>query len=166
MECVAPSKQYGEYSHDTLIQLAKVILYFARYSSQNMYKTKLNKLLFYAQFLYYKIYRYRLIDTEFIKDYYGPVLNDLDDKLDILKKANLIELRKDPFGEVVLPVILLKENAYSKKELEVLEIVRKQFDNYSSRKISQYSHEESLWLETDLKEIIEIERANELRDFV
>lgn len=165
MECLAPSKQYDEFSNATLIQLAKVILYFTRYSSKNVYKTKLNKLLFYTQFLYYKIYRYRLIDTEFIKDYYGPVLNKLDDKLDILKNANLIKLHKDPFGEVVLPSILLKQDAYSEEELEVLETVRKQFDNYSSRQISQYSHEESLWIETDLKDIIEIERATELRDF-
>lgn len=165
MECTAPAKRYDEYSNDTLIQLAKVILYFTNYSSNYIYKTKLNKLLFYAQFLYYKRFRDRLMDIEFAKDYYGPVLQELDIKLNILKRANLIELKRDPFGEIIVSHIILKENIYSDDELEVLDAVINKFDNYSSREISQYSHEEILWLNTELKEIIEIERADELEEF-
>ena len=36
------------------LNLLKYTLFFANKSKKNLYKTKLNKLLFYTQFIYYK----------------------------------------------------------------------------------------------------------------
>ena len=37
-----------------LINISKMVLYFANHTSTKLYQTKLNKLLFYAQFLHFK----------------------------------------------------------------------------------------------------------------
>ncbi|QEK12692.1 DUF4065 domain-containing protein [Crassaminicella thermophila] len=147
------------------VNLVKCILYFAQRTTQRLYKTKLNKLLFYAQFLYYKKYGDILLNYKFIKDYHGPVIENLDDHLDFFAEAKLIKLKSTNYGTVILPGIKLKNSAYEEKEKEILKKVLDKFDMYTAAEISDYSHKEDLWLYTELKEEIDIERAIELHEF-
>lgn len=146
------------------LNLLKYILFFANKSTKNLYKTKLNKLLFYTQFTYYKKYKTRLLEDDFICDYYGPVISDIDFYLSEFQDKNFIRRIDSNFGAIIMPEVSLKDGFYDEKELDVLYNVLKKFDEYTSAQISEYSHNESLWSEECIKEIIDLERADELQD--
>ncbi len=149
-----------------MAQLLKVIIYFSNHSHKKIYKTKLNKLLFYSQFLYYKEYGVKLIDYDFIRDFHGPTINELDTLLNKYKEINAIELENTQFGTVINSKININEyTMYTENEKRILEKVIEKFKDHTSANISDYSHKESLWLNTPHKEVIAIERANELNEF-
>lgn len=146
------------------LRFIKIVLFFANNSSQKLYKTKLNKLLFYTQFLYHKKFHEKLLQDEFICDHYGPVLEHLDAYLDILAEINSITLKETDYGTIIVPEIAIDDSAYNVYEMEILANILKAFDHCTARQISQYSHEESLWINTPLKEVIPVKRSYELRD--
>lgn len=150
--------------HDNLLEIAKLVLYFANNSTEKLYKTKLQKLLFYAQFLYYKQYTEKLIEDDFISDYFGPAIVDLDEYLDIFEAAGLIKLCNTNYGVSIIPKIVLSKDDYSAEEKEVLKRVQKKFDKYTATEISSYSYDEQFWNEGNIQGIIGIERAIELHD--
>jgi len=155
----------SETRYTDLAQFAKIVVFFANNSDSPLYKTKLNKLLFYTQFQYYKEFKKPFFDMTFIKDHYGPVLEDLDYCLYKLEGNEFIEVNEDDFGEVIESTCVLSPKNYTNDELYILNKVLNKFGGFTSRKISLYSHEESLWLDTDLKEVIPVRRAGELNDF-
>lgn len=149
-----------------MAQLLKVIVYFSNHSYKKIYKTKLNKLLFYSQFLYYKEYGQSLIDYQFIRDFHGPTIAELDQLLQKYKEINAIELENTKFGTIINSKINLNEHTmYTENEREILEKVIHKFKDHTSGEISDYSHKESLWMNTPHKAVIAIERANELNEF-
>lgn len=146
------------------LNLLKYTLFFANKSKKNLYKTKLNKLLFYTQFIYYKKYKIKLLNDDFICDFYGPVIDDIDSYLSEFENKKFIERIHSQFGTIIMPEVALKDDYYEEQELDVLYSVLNKFDKFTSAQISEYSHKESLWSEDCIKEVIDIERAGELQD--
>lgn len=149
---------------NNLLELAKLVLYFANSNTEKLYKAKLQKLLFYTQFLYYKLYGERLIEDDFISDYSGPSIIGLDEYLDIFESAGLIKLCNTNYGVSIMPKIVLSKDDYSAEEKEVLKRVHKKFDKLTSTEMSLHSYDEQFWNEEKIQGIIEIERAIELHD--
>jgi uncharacterized phage-associated protein len=147
-----------------LIQLAKIIIYFCDHASEKLYKTKLQKLLFYTQFLYYKTFSKRLLDDNFIRDYYGPVMDNLDEHLELLESVSYIKTEDTGYGTVINAKIRIRENEYTPEEIIIMRKVHARFDKFTAKQISDYSHNETLWKDTSFKEVISIERAYELHD--
>lgn len=152
-----------DYKNNTY-EIAKVILYFANKMNSNLYKTKLNKLLFYSQFLFYKEKKYPLFENNFIVDFHGPVMENMNTVLHELEEMKIIKLTKTQFGTVISPLLKLNDTQYG-EELPILKKVYEKFRDYTSAMISDYSHRESVWSEKRIKEIIPIERAIEIHDF-
>lgn len=155
---------YDSSNKSNLVEVAKLILYFANNTTTKLYKTKLNKLLFYTQFLYYKEFKERLIGDDFICDYHGPTIPDLDQYLYDFCNLGFIELSNTGYGTVIIPKLRISSKDYNKREKYVLEKILKKFDKFTSTEISDYSHKESLWIKTQIKDVINIERVNELND--
>lgn len=149
---------------DNLLKLVKLVLYFANNSTEKLYKTKLQKLLFYSQFLYYKLNTEKLLAYEFIQDYFGPTIEDLDEYLDTFESAGLIKLSKTNYGTYITPKIVLGRDDYSAEEKEVLKRVLKKFDKFTATEISSYSYGEKFLDNGNIQDRIEIERAIELHD--
>jgi uncharacterized phage-associated protein len=150
---------------ENLLEITKLILFFANKSSIRLYKTKLNKLLFYTQFLCYKDYGKRLIEDEFIKDHHGPVLEHIDVYLEVLSNLKLINLVETDYGLTIESNFNLDVNEYSDIERNVLNRVLERFNMFTASDISEYSHRESLWKNTPMKQIINLNRASELNEF-
>ena len=146
------------------LNLLKYILFFANKSKKNLYKTKLNKLLFYTQFIYYKKYKERLLIDDFICDFYGPAIENIDSYLIEFESKKFIRLLHSQFGNIIMPEVVLNDESYEEKELDILYSVLKKFDKFTSAQISEYSHNELLWSEDHIKEVIDIERAEELKN--
>lgn len=148
-----------------LQQLLKVIIYFTCNSNNVTYKTKLNKLLFYSQFLFYKEFNKELMNLTFVKDYYGPVLKELDLYLHIFEQGGYLEVVDANFGKFIKPKIKLSNEIFNDQELEILARVLNKFKNYNSGAISDYSHNEVLWKKAEIKEEIKLGEAYLLNEF-
>lgn len=152
-------------SKESKLNLAKYIIFFANRSKKNLYKTKLNKLLFYTQFSYFKQHKERLLEDEFICDYHGPAITELDTYLKEFEEKGLIKKATTIYGTVIVPKVNLFSESYTRSELEILNKVIETFDRYTSSEISDYSHRENLWMCSSIKDPIDINRAVELNDF-
>lgn len=155
---------YDREDEKNLIDVLKIVLYFANSTSKKLYKTKLNKLLFYSQFLYYKIFKQRLIKDDFIRDYHGPTIPDLDQYLMLFSDLGFIELNATAYGTVIIPKVNINGSEYDERELDILKRILYKFDTYTASDISDYSHKEPLWEEASLKSVINVEEAYRLND--
>lgn len=105
------------------------------------------------------------MNTDFVCDYFGPVIENIDSYLENIEEKGLIKIESTAYGKYIHPVYKLSEDAYSQEELFVLNKVAEQFSDFSSSEISKYSHDEILWIDTDLKNIIPLKDAYKLNEF-
>ncbi|MGL4741358.1 MAG: Panacea domain-containing protein [Sarcina sp.] len=145
-------------------EFIKIVVYLSNHSQKEIYKTKLNKLIFYVQFLYYKRMGIRLIEEDFYYDYFGPVLKNLNELLIKLEGREVLELVRDNLGTKIEARIELDEMLYTTDEIEVMELVLSKFDFWTARQLSDYSHEEIFWSDDRRGEKIHIEEARRVRD--
>ena len=116
-----------------------------------VYKTKLNKLLWYTDFFHYRYFGVSVSGTPYIHLPYGPVADQYDFFLSCLIKEQRIKIQEVFFenvsGELLLTVPPV-DQAFSLSEMEVLKAVRAYFRAMTSKEISLLSHDEEGYLET------------------
>ena len=159
---------YSGYRNPNLEKFTEMLVYFSEKLSP--FKTKMNKLLFYADFLMFKQscfsisgVRYKAIDM-------GPVPNNFQSIFEFLANNDVIDIfttefpqgytgeqfkaRKDrPFNDTL----------FSETELEVLEKVSTVFKPTSTNEIIKFSHLEEAWKKNEKdRSIISYEYAFEL----
>jgi putative zinc finger/helix-turn-helix YgiT family protein len=153
----------------SLIKLKEMIVYFAHEIPS--YKTKMNKLLFYADFAYFRDYGVSISGTKYKAIPYGPVPNMNEtifenmaetDVIDIFfeskengsKKEKLVGRSDRPFDPSLFPP----------EELQYLEKVANQFSKTTPNEIVEISHKELAWIENERnKNFISYEFALELK---
>jgi transcriptional regulator with XRE-family HTH domain/uncharacterized phage-associated protein len=143
---------YTGYRTPNLARLIEMTVFFT--AECNPWKTKMNKLLFYADFLHYKRKGFSLSGAEYIAIQLGPVpLNfssifeyaAMKDDIDII----FHEFKNGSIGE------MFSQNAgrsfdsalFESDELATLVEVASKFKSISTDDIVQLSHEESAWIE-------------------
>lgn len=135
------------------------VLFFALNQS-GLYKTKLMKLLWYADMLFFKENTVSITGMKYIHQQYGPVPMQHSMCLSILETLGIIELQDQEFGEVVLPKadkILMEK--LSKSEIEILKTINEKFFYTKANEISALSHREKGYKETSLLDPISYEYA-------
>jgi len=137
--------EFTGYRKPDLERLTEMIVYFAH--EVPSYKTKMNKLLFYADFAQYKSAGESISGTRYYAIPYGPVPNSFqsiyeriatDDIIDGLYEGDRLMLtgRKDrPFNS----------GMFSKTELNVLGKICNEFKHTSPSEIKDISHQEIAW---------------------
>lgn len=136
-----------------------VVLFFALNQSA-LYKTKLMKLLWYADMFFFKENTVSITGMKYIHQQYGPVPDKYSLCLSIMETLGIIELQEQEYGEVVLPrgdKILMEK--LSKSEIEVLKMVNEKFFYTMANEISALSHKEKGYKETSLLDPISYEYA-------
>jgi putative zinc finger/helix-turn-helix YgiT family protein len=135
-----------------LAKFTELIVFFAE--KLNPFKTKLNKLLFYADFVMYDRsgfsmsgMRYRAMPLGPVPDKFDSIFDHLaiNDEFDIISKI----FDDGGIGEKFKPNPKHKFNPdlFSADELSVLEEVVKKFRNTSTNEIINISHKEKGWIE-------------------
>ncbi|WP_159885757.1 type II TA system antitoxin MqsA family protein [Paenibacillus puerhi] len=155
---------YSEFS------LEKFIHMFLYFTKNGILKTKLMKLLWYSDFLYFKRQTVSISGATYCKYPYGPVPKDHDITLAHLQHMNVIEVdeRTNDEGWTMMTIKASEpfdSSIFTEDELETMQEVEAQFREYGSRKISEYAHNEKGWLETEEKQPISYKYAEELREF-
>lgn len=158
---------YSGFQQLSIDKVINAILFFCR---KAVVKTKLNKLLFYADFKFFKEFgtsitglRYARIQHGPVPDKYQTIYAILIDELEVLdSKEVTYNAVEDVIGEEYVTVQDIDFDLFDVRELRVLSEIAEKFDTWTAKKISDYSHEEEGWLATEHTKYISYEHAEKL----
>ncbi len=146
-------------------RLFNVILLFC--SDENVFTTKLNKLLFYCDFLHFKNHRIGITGLKYRALPFGPAPENWDFYLGELVRERLLDVEEivfqDASGYRYCSLVEPDLSIFSREELSTLFTVKNCFKDCTATQIMNKSHEEKAYLETAEKEEISYELAQELQ---
>jgi putative zinc finger/helix-turn-helix YgiT family protein len=153
-----------------LAKIMNMVLFFASICTDNFFPTKVNKMLWYADMLHYRLSNRSISGSRYLRHQQGPVPEEFKLLYPLMEKEGLIELEYkeiDPeqgiAGQVIHPKSSWNEILFSKSELNVMEFVAERFKKYSSHQISEESLEEEAYRETPEYGFIPYSYAERLR---
>lgn len=140
--------EYTGYKEPALDKIVQVIAYFT--GKMDLYKTKLNKLLFYCDFCYYKKAGYSMTGIAYRAINFGPVPSEFDKLYIRLADDEKIEISQHElgngnYGEVIRSLTHFDKANFNEMELKVLAAVCETFKDKSTDYIVKVSHEEPAW---------------------
>lgn len=158
----APSALNG-YRRLSLSRTAQVIAYFGEHVG-SLYKTKLNKLLFYADFLAYQQQGHSITGLQYRAISYGPVPSEyerlflrLQDEQQIMAEEQ--EAKDDQYLEIYHPSVVFDAEGFSAAELRALESVVRMSKGKRTRELVDLSHEEAAWKDNEQdRQLIDYQR--------
>ena len=156
---------FKEYDLD---KLENMILYLVK-RLNGEFITKLNKILWYCDFLHFKESSVSITGAQYVHLQYGPVPNGYDFVTDMMQRERLLDkkeivfnTREDVLGEKLTALVEPDESMFSEKEIQVMNFVTDTFRNYTATSIKNKSHQEIAYTRTEDGEIISYEYAKEL----
>ena len=134
-----------------------------------VFETKLNKLIFYVDFLSFQLNSTSITGAEYKKIQRGPVPAHYGNLRDKLEDAGFVELVEHDFGNGVEgtefklgPNVASLSAELSAAEMRLVDQVIEEFRDYNRREIINRSHREKAWLATEDKKLISYEHADSL----
>jgi len=132
------------------------------------YKTKLLKLMFYADFKHYKDHAVSITGARYAHADHGPVPDNYEHHLaTLIHDQKAINIRVDDFGNYTgekfisnLPPDL---SIFSEAELLTLALVRDKFKDFSAKEMREFSHREKGYRETNSGNLISFDYSNYLQ---
>lgn len=132
--------------------LTEMVVFFSH--TLPSFKTKMNKLLFYADFLAFREFGHSISGATYKAIPYGPVPEKYESIFENLSTTDVIDIHYEPkpdgskieklVGREDRPVNSAK---FSEKELEILQKVAEKFRGVNSSGIVDISHQETAWTE-------------------
>lgn len=154
---------YQRFNIDKLIQMVK----FFALKDKNLYKLRLIKFLFYADFLNYKRTTLSISGLQYINLQKGPVPKEYDLVLTLTTRSeevrkSLVDLGYNNLGEKFEAVGEVDFSLFTDDEITTLEDVYKALSHHNSNSISELSHGEEAWNNTERLETISYKYAKSL----
>ncbi len=155
--------QFSGYKKLTIGKILNAILFYS--SGKGVLKTKLNKLLFYADFLHYKEYSSSITGSRYVHLTYGQILDNYEFYIaSMIHEDNSLEIIETEIGSYLGDVLVSRVSPdirnFEDSEIKVLAQVKEYFAGYSASEISSRSHNEKGYQETKDLELISYEYAN------
>lgn len=163
---------FGKYRPDILsgfqkFNLSKLFQVITFFCVGGVLKTKLNKLLFYADFKHYKEYTTSITGMRYVHLMYGPVPDNYEFYYAALQNENVIKVDEVFFGDYVGEnLIAVNEPDFSlfqSSEINTLIAVKDFFRNFNASAIKEFSHKEKGYQETKDGQIIPYSYGDDLR---
>ncbi len=138
-----PTKRsiYNGYAITNVNKIRQMILYFLEHMNVG-YKTALNKLLFYADFLMYKEHCVGISGLTYSALPYGNVPNNFKVLYGIFDEVEEIDDEKPYFKALVACDL----SVFNENEIQVLESVAEKMAKQASATLSDTNHTEDAWL--------------------
>ena len=157
--------EYSGYRRLDIAKFFNVILYFCK---DGDFKTKINKLLFYADFLHFKQYTVSITGVRYAHAPFGPVPDKYETLLAaLIENGSLVSeefaCSEEITGEKLMTVKSPDFSLFSDSEIKILATVRERFRGFSARKIMEYSHDEAGYKETASGQFISYKYAGRLK---
>jgi len=150
-----PDGYRGNRSFD-LTKLENMIYYFI-YNEREIVKSKLLKLLWYSDFIFFKKFNVSITGTPYCKNHFGPIPFNHESIIAYLQEINAIEIKPHPGpyeGEVLSLNAEFEKGLFFGEEIEVMNYVLEKFKGKSAGDMSKISHEEKAYKELPLKQLI------------
>jgi len=146
-------------------KLAEIIKYIC--FNKNIFKTKLLKILFYSDFFHYKENGLSISGLRYAKLPRGPVPNDYELILGVVQTLDKsIQMEPVDFpdysGEKVKVLTPPSKNILSESEMEIIQKINEKFENFTSTELSEFSHKEEAYIETEPCKLISYEFASRM----
>ncbi len=166
-EYLAPDEvdEMNGYVPFVIDKINNLILYFCM---PGLWKTSINKYLFYADFKHFKEYLSGITGSRYKRLPYGPIPENYDIILGGLVGEGLVQVEEICFdtktsGEKYTTAQRPDLAVFSETECEVIEDVKNRFKKFGAKEISDFSHKEKGYRETAPSEYISYSFANDLR---
>jgi len=159
------ASELSGYRKFDLAKLFNAILYFCK---GGVLKTKLNKLLFYADFKHFKDYTVSITGARYAHIPFGPAPEKYSLYFATLLENGAMGVTECEFSEQIIgeEFVSLKEpdlSLFSDSELKILSTVKEYFKDFNSKKITDFSHDEKAYKETAPGDKISYEHARDLK---
>lgn len=134
----------------------------------SLWKTKLLKLLFYADFAYFRQQAIAITGAQYVHLDLGPVPDNYEEFFEQMQNAGMIAKEfvrfngVDYLGEKLVALQDPETNLLSPHELSCLKFVSNYFHDYSASRISDYSHQEEAYIKTRHQKLIDYHFAKTL----
>ncbi|MBI4209089.1 MAG: DUF4065 domain-containing protein [Deltaproteobacteria bacterium] len=167
LECHKPDIYSGNVSFNLRKYLAVICCIIQICPGTGVPKTKLNKLLFYSDFLHFDRYGKSITGTRYLKMPYGPCPKDFQSLLGLMADEGSLEIEEKETSEgyeaeLVKIKMPIDEEILTEKERAVIEKVCRRFGNSPSARLSEWSHQEKGYQLTRDREPISYEYASYL----
>jgi putative zinc finger/helix-turn-helix YgiT family protein len=153
---------YTGYKPFDLNKVVSLIRFFT--FPKRVYKSKLLKLLFYADFKAFKESGIAMTGMKYARLPYGPVPDKFTFLLASVPELDpAISLEVDPMGDLYLSSAPPDPMAFEPQEWDMLRKIQACFKDSTSKAIEDFSHEEKGYKETRKSELISYEYAKDLQ---
>ena len=132
---------YNGYALTSVNKVRQMILYFLERMNVG-YKTALNKLMFYADFLMFKEYGVGISGLTYSALPYGNVPNHFKVLYGVFDEVEEVDDEKPYFK----PLSVCDMNVFNDNEIKVLEYVADKLARQASTALSEKNHQEDAWL--------------------
>jgi len=145
---------YSGYRNPNWERFTEMVVFFSE--KIQPYKTKMNKLLFYADFLNFKNYGYSISGMRYNAIPMGPVPNKYQSIYEYLNNNDKIEIEYKDFGTDISGELFKSKSdkpfnsgLFTETELVILESVVDRFKTTSTKDIIEISHQEEAWKQNE-----------------
>jgi len=166
-------ERFGNYEVDELSgykkldldKLFNTILFFCK---EGVLKTKLNKLLFYADFKHFKEYTVSITGARYARVPFGPAPDKFAHYFATLADYGQMHIEEVAFTDEIVGEKFIADkkpdlSLFSDSELKIMLMVKEFFTNYNAKQITDFSHEEKGFQETLNGKLISYTFAEELK---
>ncbi len=142
--------QYTGYRLPSFEKISHMVLFFSERT--DTWKTKLNKMLFYSDFLAFKHSGYGISGLDYRAIQMGPVPANFEDMYNEMSYGEIlereyIEIEKGIYGSLFKPKTAINESLFDKFELEIMEKVTNELKDLKTKEVIDKSHKEKAWIE-------------------
>ena len=139
--------EFTGYRQPSIEKISHMIAFFS--SDSNTWTTKLNKLLFYCDFLSFKYSGFGISGLDYRAIKYGPVPSKYDRLFSSLGEGELLMRKFEESGgyegSYFVPKLTFNELLFDQFELEIMRTVSGQFRFCSVKEVIDISHTEQGW---------------------
>lgn len=137
---------YNGYATQSIDKLKNILLYFIE-KNKGVFFTKMNKLLFYTDFLSYRLTGKGMTGLSYKAITYGPVPLHWDRIYSFYDDINqeIVQFKDGRAGTMLVSNISPDMADFSENELKLLEYVYQRFKKETPTSISNTSHQEEAW---------------------
>ena len=136
----------------SLLKFSEMVVFFTE--KLQPWKTKLNKLLFYADFAMHKQTGYSISGVQYRAIPMGPVPNNFNTIFEYLANKDEVDIYYTAFagggtGEQFIPnpKRTFNPELFSEQQLTILKAIAERFKSTSTNEIIEISHQEKAWIE-------------------
>ena len=165
-----PADEFSGHKTLDLPKLFHAILFFCQ---EGVSKTKLNKLLFYADFEHFKGYAVSITGSHYARITFGPAPDQYEHYYAILRSKEWLKIEENFYTDTIEGKDVIWEklisnqkpdlSIFSTTELKILASVKEYFAKHTARQITEVSHDEKGYKDTVTGQLISYNYARELK---